>query len=228
MIRIDGYPIDVALREEPTFDSEVTQYPVETGADLVDHVQIKPVTIVLEGIVSDTPFGKIADERAAFVGITSQEAWKSNNGWSADGYARLKEIFEAREPVSIEISRGIFDNMVLQSLAVPSVSNDGDMLHFIATFVQIRIVTVIAVAVEVRAHSKKNLGTLTLEQQALLREDELRIGREALEFLSKANLQPRTPAPTAEQLERQFPPGSQPKPFKFVGEDTARKYGLIF
>ena len=54
-ITIDGWPVDLALTEEHSHDSEATQYPVEKGANITDHVRPKPISITFEGIVSASP-----------------------------------------------------------------------------------------------------------------------------------------------------------------------------
>ena len=149
MIRIDGYLIDAAISEDHAFDSEVTAHPVEDGADVTDHVRARPITITVEGVVTDTPIGSAVAERG-------DDALPSE-----DAFARIMAIRDAREPVTIETSLGTFDNMVLQAFAVPRSSGNGESLRFRASFVQVQLVTtertIVKVAVP-RAAKKKNLG----------------------------------------------------------------------
>jgi hypothetical protein len=150
MVIIDGYPIDAALSEEHSFDNEVTAHPVERGADVTDHVRARPIVVSIEGLVSDTPIGAIAGLRAPDV-LPSDDA-----------FARLRDLRDRREPVTIETSLQVFRNMVLQSLSVPRDARNGDALRFRATFQQVRLVvterTVVDVAVP-RAAKKVNRGT---------------------------------------------------------------------
>jgi len=128
-VLIDGYLVDVAVSEGHEFPSEVTQHPVETGADLTDHVRNRPIMITLEGVVSDTPIGLVANERSEDV-LPSDEA-----------LAKLKEIRNRREPVTITTSLGTYENMAMQSLSVPRSSSTGEALRFTCVFVQIQLIT---------------------------------------------------------------------------------------
>ena len=154
---IDGYEIDVTLSEEHFFDNEVTEHPVERGADVTDHVRARPVRITLEGLVSDTPIGDLAIRRKEFT-LINGEAFALP---SDESFARLLAIRDAREPVTIETSLRSFDDMMLESLTVPRTPQNGDALRFRATFVQVQFVTndrtTIRVAVP-RAAKKVNLG----------------------------------------------------------------------
>lgn len=47
--------IDVTLREAPDLSAEVTEHPVEQGADVTDHVRLKPLVLVIEGYVTNQP-----------------------------------------------------------------------------------------------------------------------------------------------------------------------------
>lgn len=134
MLVIGGYEIDVAVVEEPSFTNEVTEHPVEAGSDVADHVNAKPVIVVVEGIVSDTPIGPLADRRAA-------DALEGELLPSDDAFSRLVAISEARQPVTVETSRRIFQNMVLESLSERRDASSGEAFRFRATFHQVRLVT---------------------------------------------------------------------------------------
>lgn len=146
MVKIDGYEIDAAISQDHSFDNEITEHPVEKGANVADHVRSTPIMISLEGLVSDTPIGAIAATRG--IGVPSSEA-----------FARLQAIRDRREPVTIETSLGIFANMALQSLATPVTTTDA--LRFLAVFKQIVIVESKRALVTVdvpRAQNKQNKG----------------------------------------------------------------------
>lgn len=142
MIRINGYPIDLALTEDHSFESAVTEYPVESGADISDNIRNKPLEITLEGIVSDTPIGAIALDATRRV-----ESGQASP--SLDAYTRLLAIREAREPVTVETSLGKFEHMALTHLGVPRDRATGKALKFTVTFRQVRIVQNTRVTVRV-------------------------------------------------------------------------------
>lgn len=149
---IDSYPMDLAVTEMHGFESEATEHPVEKGADVTDHVRAKPITIALECIVSDTPLAKIASD-ATRQGSTLP---------SADAYAHLLAIRNARQPVTVETSLGSFASMALISLSVPRENAKSGGLFFSASFQQITIVenkrTTVRVAIPI-AKRTTNYGT---------------------------------------------------------------------
>lgn len=52
----EGYvKLDASLAENHRRESEITQYPIEVGANISDHVRPKPIMLTIKGIVSSTP-----------------------------------------------------------------------------------------------------------------------------------------------------------------------------
>ena len=149
MIVIDGYRIDVATSTELTYDTEVTEFPIEKGADVADHIRDKPNVLTIEGIVSNSPIGEIAILRGT-------DAIPAD-----DFFAHLKHIKAAREPVVVDTSRERHASMVLKTLSLPSDSSTGDALKFRAVFRQITRVDTERSFVQVtlpRAKRKRNRG----------------------------------------------------------------------
>lgn len=48
--------LDAMVKEDYTAEAEPTNHPVEDGADITDHVILRPRTLQIEGIVTETPF----------------------------------------------------------------------------------------------------------------------------------------------------------------------------
>lgn len=130
-IQIGSYVIDASLTESHEFASEVTQYPVERGGAIADNIRPKPITVAIEGIVSDTPIGAITAKRHV-----GQDA-DGKNAPSSEALAVLEAIRLAREPVTIVTTLRTFDDMVMTSLTVPRDAATGAALRFSATFQQI-------------------------------------------------------------------------------------------
>lgn len=146
---IDGFVIDAARNEEHEFASEVTEHPVEEGADIADHVRRQPNNVTIEGVVSDTPIGEVA-------GLRDEGALPSDQA-----FALLQEIADSRRPVTVETSLQVFDNMILSSLNVPRDARTGDSFQFTAQFVQIALVTNQRTTIETaspRGRNKVNRG----------------------------------------------------------------------
>lgn len=154
MIFIDGYPIDVAVTEEHSFENEVTDHPVEKGSSIADHVRPKPNTVTVEGLVSDTPLSDVSQFRTAFSdgSIPSREA-----------FARLDDLRTSRQIVTVTTSLRDYDNMVVQSISVPRDAKTGNALRFKAIFKQIRVVDTERATVRITdAHAKKKVSKGTV------------------------------------------------------------------
>jgi hypothetical protein len=144
-----GLILDAAQIVNPAFDSEVTEYPVESGADHVDHVRPRPVVLQLEGVVSDTPIGST-------VSTDPNEVRRS-----VEALAFLLETRKMRALVTVRTPELDYRNMALEGLQVRQDPNTGDALFFTATLKQVLIVTNERATVRVsspRGKKKVNLG----------------------------------------------------------------------
>lgn len=133
-VMINNFVIDVSVREDHSFESEVTDYPVESGGSFSDNIRRQPISVTMEGIVSNTPIGDVE----AIRGINTEDLPEVS---AAKAYAVLRGVWESGEPVTIRTSLGTFENMALQSLSVPRDGDTGDALRFTAVFQQIVTVT---------------------------------------------------------------------------------------
>lgn len=136
LVAIDDYLIDCSLSEQHSFESDVTEYPVESGGNITDNIRPLPITVEMECIVSNTPLGQLVGVRNM---VQSDDGLFSP--WPAEeAYQLLLTIREQRKPVTIRTSLQTFENMALKSLSIPRASGRGDELRFTASFVQITAV----------------------------------------------------------------------------------------
>jgi hypothetical protein len=161
-ITIDGFPIDAAISEDHTFDSDVTDHPVETGSEITDNIQPKPIQVTLDCLVSDTPIGPIAEARGD-IDTNGQLILRP----SSDAYALMIGIRDKREPVTIATSLQVFENMALVSLSVPRNAQNGESLRFKAVFKQIKYITNLRTTVPVavpRCMTKEQIGNKSAKE----------------------------------------------------------------
>jgi hypothetical protein len=133
MIKIAGYPMDLALSEEFTFPGEMTSRPVELGPDVSDHIRDLPEEITLECIVSDTPIGDIArDPTRAGTDFSLRELDPDELRPlpSIDALAKLRELKALRRPVPVETSLGTFTDMAILNIKVSRDANKSNGLFF--------------------------------------------------------------------------------------------------
>lgn len=101
---------DVIIGRETAFNSDVTEYPVEDGFSISDHVIRKPLTLSLDVLFTPTPV-----------------TWNSViGGHSLNTVAnQIMQIYEAGEPVTIKLHDAIYTDMIMTSAPLPRKVEDG-------------------------------------------------------------------------------------------------------
>lgn len=164
---IGDLALDCTVTETHTATSTVTEHPVESGANITDHIRPDPVQLSITGIVSDTPIGSRQVQRSIEVGgasvqVTQQEPPSSATGFGRAAWAKLDAIRTAAKPVKVVTRDKTYESMALVSLSVPKESKTGGALYFTAQFKQVRIVfnrsTKVVVAKAPKSHKKQDTG----------------------------------------------------------------------
>lgn len=114
---VAGVVLDAVLTEDHVYNSRVTNYPVEDGRIISDHIINEPDTLQITGVVSDTPLSFLAPFNR-----------------SVNAFQRLVEIHNRREFITVVTGIKVYDNMVLTSLQVPRNVNSGQSLTFTMDF----------------------------------------------------------------------------------------------
>lgn len=164
---IGDVAIDCTVTETHTATATVTKHPVESGANITDHIRPEPVQLSVTGIVSDTPIGSKQIQRAidaggAKVQITESETPTSAVGFGRTAWAKLEAIRVAAKPVKVTTRDRTYESMALTSLTVPKEAKNGGALYFTAQFEQVRIVfnrtTKVVVSKASKSHKKQDTG----------------------------------------------------------------------
>lgn len=127
LVQIDDLVIDCSLSETHSFDSEITDNPVERSADVSDHKRLKPETLTISGLVSNTPLGDAANESDA-----------AKRG--ARAFDRLLELRAKSELFKVVTSKRTYEDMAIASLTIPVDGKQGDGLQFSIGFKKIKVV----------------------------------------------------------------------------------------
>ncbi len=53
--KIDLLLVDATINETPNYESEISDYPVELGPDVTDNIRLKPITLSIDGLISESP-----------------------------------------------------------------------------------------------------------------------------------------------------------------------------
>ncbi len=121
--------LDATLDVNITHNMTVTDFPVEDGASISDHVQPQPVSVAIRGLVSSTPLRIISFD--VIVGDARPRA----------AFEILTEIQDNKELVRIVTDLRTYDNMALTSLNAPRRQDTKNALLFTALFREVKIVS---------------------------------------------------------------------------------------
>lgn len=127
---IDVLELDASVSEEHGFEADVTEHPVEKGANITDHVRQKPRTVRITGIVSNTPLPSFTAPLANLgAGDRAVAAWQN-----------LQEIHLSGKLVTVVTSLEEYADMALVSVSVPRDAQRGNVLEFTAVLRQVTTV----------------------------------------------------------------------------------------
>lgn len=129
--------LDVSINEHHSIDNDVTQYPVEEGADLTDHIRPLPQRITMTGFITNSPLVLLAGfglaARLEKRTLTAYNELKRIAGREKDALGNLKPP----QLVTIVTSLDVYTNMALERLEIPRDKTTGDSIYFTAEFVQV-------------------------------------------------------------------------------------------
>jgi len=137
--KIEELELDVSIRESHTFDNEVTQYPVETGGTITDHIVNKPDQLSIEGFVTNSPVRIVEQSSTSRAGDRSDRVLVALDV--------LRRIRSEKEIVTVVTGLQTYTDMALVKLSIPRDSGRGNALWFTADFTKIQFVKSQTVAI---------------------------------------------------------------------------------
>lgn len=172
-------PIDVTVSRAINYENELTTNPVELGPDVTDHIRTKPITMQIEGVISDTPLS-LDNQKAGLVSSGASFAARKLGGFkggfqeavigagagklgaklfqasgnpSEIGRKALEDLILNKTLFRVSTGKKFLDNMVMTRLSIPENQDNTYSLNFSATLQQIRIVKGQSVLIEKIASS---------------------------------------------------------------------------
>ena len=165
---------DAVIEESHNMAAEATEFEVEDGSLISDHIINRGKTLKITGIISDDPITVLQTGLIDRVSSTIPQSIKSKLGFgmsgdngkpSKDAFDKFEKIYDEKRPVEIVTGLKKYENMVMEELAMPRTSKTTRSLEFTATFRQINIVSTdftyspsINQELELGAEKKKNIG----------------------------------------------------------------------
>lgn len=132
--RINGIALDSVTSEVPSYPSDVTAYPVQSGGQISDHVTNQLPSVTISATVSDVPVGDMIEERDA-----STLSHLYSGPISMQVYKALLELRKVRTPFKYEGLRETWENMIFTDISPPLDAATGGALRFSATMQQVDI-----------------------------------------------------------------------------------------
>lgn len=180
--------IDARIAENHGRSAQVTDYEIEDGTVISDHIKLDPLTLSIQGFISDAPaeylgirslggasqgvIGSIFPNQALLNQANPEQEGTVPNGENrnpVDSWTYLHDVWRKRTPISVITSLQLYKNMVITSLSAPRSVEIGKSLEFNAELREVRIVrsaTVTIPSFKVKkaaedAASKNNAGNKT-------------------------------------------------------------------
>lgn len=149
--RIGSLVLDAVLSDSHEFTNEITDYPIEDGSNINDHIKRVPVSITINGFITNSPIAFLKELDMNLVNsivegsVTSLEVTTSNR--VSNAFAKLLDILgesgsasvSVAKPKLVEIVTGlkVYQNMGMTKLSISRTPADGESLRFLATFKKI-------------------------------------------------------------------------------------------
>ncbi|MFC4421133.1 phage baseplate protein [Cupriavidus pampae] len=165
--RIDAIEIGVELEETHLDELQITEHPVEKGAEINDHAYKRQPELTLKCGWSNSQIKALA---GALESIFEGGALPSAD-YVSTVYSQLLALQETRRPFDVVTSLRIYRDMLFKSLSVTKDQKTGAALYITATLKQIRIVQTQATTLPTRqdqADPQSTAETLTAGVKAAL------------------------------------------------------------
>lgn len=173
---LDAITVDAMIEEEHEATVDVTEHPVEKGADITDHIRPRLRSLRLYGIISNTPLGfpepvAGAIQLAALAtGVTvpsgliqsAVDLMKSGGLFLRvkAAFDQLQQLVDNAVPVTLHTPLKDYTNVAICSLRIVRRSGLGDAIEFTAYLKEVRTVDSLTVTTDVPANQpSKNIGT---------------------------------------------------------------------
>lgn len=110
--------------------ADVTSYPVESGANVSDHVQIRNNTFTLSGMITETPI-RLMHDMLHSAGVNGTRV--------SQAITYLDQIFEERQPIILITEHRVYENVILKGISYDYQTDYA--MQFDLDFEQIRLVS---------------------------------------------------------------------------------------
>lgn len=193
--------LDALVRESHDRQAEVTEFPVETGANISDNIRNRPREVSIDGFISNNPvrfLGGIPKTLIRGTPGADDSVVGPNLNLIALAFAELERLYDARELIEVATPRRLYQNMAITRLNIPKDRSTGAALRFSVSFREVERVETRTVGrrftrtTQERSQPKRDAGKKT-PPPATAKAAEKVTNQSALFKLTPAPLRPPTP-----------------------------------
>lgn len=133
--------LEASVSEAHRRSADITEHPVEAGADVTDHIRFKARELDITGIISNTPIQLLAS-------ITAGPSVPGGDPRSRaeDAFAKLEEVMETGTLCTIATTLQQYEGMALVALTTPRDAPRGNVAELQMTWREIRLAETTKVA----------------------------------------------------------------------------------
>jgi len=158
---IDSFQLDCAISEEHQYSNEITQFPVERGVAISDHIINNPIKLNMEGFITNSPIVELVNAKQVGNGRTDV------NNRTELAFDFLVGLWSRREPITVVTPIRQYENMALVSLKIPRSADIGESFRFKADFQEVRLVSTQDISIEnIAVVSDQKSGKAGADKQA--------------------------------------------------------------
>lgn len=176
---------DASVKENHSRESPPTEFPLENGDVVSDHIIVKPFSLELTGIISDTPIGNtkglltevattLTSSLIPPVGLVTLgaaaalfSALSASQSPSVAAYGQLLQLQQNAQPFDVLTSLYRYSNMWIKAISAPRDSETGKVLLFTVSLVQLLLVTPQSVNIQIFANPAVGANLADTGQQGL-------------------------------------------------------------
>lgn len=107
-VSVAGIEFPAMLDETQTYNSDIPEYPVETGFVVSDSIILQPMELPLTLLLSDTPL-----------------TWRGRVRSMAEAESMLKELYFSKTPFAVITPSGTFSDMGIVSMSIKRSTENG-------------------------------------------------------------------------------------------------------
>jgi len=130
-VKTDVVSLDLDVTQDETHEwtNDVTQFPVEFGSQITDHIQPMPDKLTISGMITNSAIGETALAELSGGDDRTQTA-----------FDLLLKLKDDRVLLTVYTKFKIYTSMALKSVNLPRDAGVGDSIKFKMEFVNVRLV----------------------------------------------------------------------------------------